>query len=294
MTITKFSATPTGFLTSRTKDHSISAFCDDHGGRGGGSNDDHGGDHSGRGGPSRCLNITASVTSASSCAASDTACSSCGLAYATIDACDNFRPRLPQLGLHIPGSIAALCLCYNGVGDNSSAVTWVPNQFDAPYSFCPQWASTADSAHVRDYSTGVNYCSSVGNILNATLTNLASTTSASGGTTAGSGGSITGSATTAGGSGSPTPSQLGSNVAAGGFDAKVSGSKSAVIGDVLTGERDRQFSPAFASRWHSFSSCDLCSVASFSRRLGVGQHNISQISNCVVLCILSESRVTPD
>jgi hypothetical protein len=264
VTITKFSASPTGFLSSRTRDNTISELCDDHGGHGGsgsGSGSGHGGgddgnghdngNRSGRGGPSRCLNSTVTITSAA-CAASDTACSSCGLAYATIDACGRFRGREPEGGLRSPSDIAALCLCYSGAGDNSSALTWQPNLFDAPYSYCPQWASTGDPSHLRDYSTGVNYCSIVGNILNATVTDMASSASASL-TATGTGGAIT---ATGSSTGVPSASQVGSNTASGGFDARVSQIKQTLDGDGLTCTRDQHCSLAYASQWYLCSFCD--------------------------------------
>jgi hypothetical protein len=117
----------------------------------------------------RANNTQASSTS-STCGPSDTACSSCSIAFNTVDACSSRLAHFDDLS----DDQAAQCLCYDPAPGNSSSSIWIPNQFDAPYSLCPQWASTADSDDVSDYSSGLNFCSSVGNVLKVTSSNMAS------------------------------------------------------------------------------------------------------------------------
>ena len=44
----------------------------------------------------------------------------------------------------------------------------MPNEFDGPYSYCPQWFATADPTDTSDLaalSSGLGFCNSEGNIL---------------------------------------------------------------------------------------------------------------------------------
>jgi hypothetical protein len=59
----------------------------------------------------------------------------------------------------------AACLCYNPSPDDTSSLVWVPNQFDAPWDYCPEWASTMDPYDYSAYVDGIDFCTQVGNVL---------------------------------------------------------------------------------------------------------------------------------
>jgi len=96
----------------------------------------------------------------------------------------------------------AACLCYNP-NDEDTSIVWVPNQFDVPLDYCTAWAATADPVDLSIYADLVDFCTQVGNILEATSTDwsvddlqtAAATTSnkviATGGASEGSGGAKT-------------------------------------------------------------------------------------------------------
>lgn len=176
---------------------------DEGGSDGGDSNDDDNPDCQGCSVPTTTAAAASAAASTTSiCAPSDTACNNCGLAWQTVYACADVFPDWSEFN----DEDMAACLCYNPSPDDTSSLVWVPNQFDAPWDYCPQWASTMDPYDYSAYVDNIDFCTQVGNVLSVYSTDWAADYAAAATTADAATGSTTSSASGSGGNEANTAS----------------------------------------------------------------------------------------
>ncbi|KIW02931.1 uncharacterized protein PV09_05977 [Verruconis gallopava] len=111
---------------------------------------------------------SASSTSDIGCATTDAACLNCGLAYESQSAALFYDPNLFSSSYEYQ----AAALCYQVDDTSSSSLIWAPGYYDAPYSYCYSYWSSAGyytSAYWASYYQG--FCSAMGNVLDVSSTN---------------------------------------------------------------------------------------------------------------------------